>query len=95
MAQAPFNPPARNQVFNIGAETPYTVNELAKQVAKAMGVSPNVKYLDARNEVKHAFSNHRRLEEVFGYKAKVLFGSRSREDGAVGPCGRGKAEQAF
>jgi UDP-glucose 4-epimerase len=70
MAQAPFNPFARNQVFNIGADTPYTVNELAKQVAKAMGVSPNVKYLDARNEVKHAFSNHRRLEEVFEYKSK-------------------------
>jgi UDP-glucose 4-epimerase len=70
IAQAPFNPLARNQVFNIGADTPYTVNELARQVAKAMGVSPKVKYLDARNEVKHAFSNHRRLEEAFGYRAK-------------------------
>ena len=71
IAQAPFNPSARNQVFNIGADTPYTVNELAKKVAKAMGVTPNVKYLEARNEVKHAFSNHRRLEEVFEYKSKV------------------------
>jgi UDP-glucose 4-epimerase len=70
IAQAPFNRLARNQVFNIGADTPYTVNELANQVAKAMGVPPDVKYLEARNEVKHAFSNHRRLEEVFGYKAK-------------------------
>jgi UDP-glucose 4-epimerase len=70
MAAAPYNPRARNQVFNIGADTPYTVNELAKQVAKAMGVLPNVKYLEARNEVKHAFSTHNRLEEVFGYKAK-------------------------
>lgn len=69
MAEAPFNALARNQVFNIGADTPYTVNELAKQVAKAMGVSPEVKYLEARNEVKHAFSSHERLEEVFGYRA--------------------------
>ena len=70
MADAPFNPLARNQVFNIGADTPYTVNELATKVAKAMGASRNVKYLVARKEVKHAFSTHRRLEEVFGYKAK-------------------------
>src|SRR5262245_8501699 len=27
-------PQAQNQIFNIGADTPYTVNELAKQVAK-------------------------------------------------------------
>jgi UDP-glucose 4-epimerase len=70
MADAPFSPFARNQVFNIGADTPYTINELAKKVANAMGVSPNVKYLDARNEVKHAFSAHRRVEAVFGYKSK-------------------------
>jgi UDP-glucose 4-epimerase len=70
IAKAPFNPLARNQVFNVGADTPYTVNELAHQVAKAMGVTPNVKYLDARNEVKHAFSNHSKLEEVFEYKPR-------------------------
>ena len=68
LADAPLNRLARNQVFNIGAETPYTVNELAKHVARAMGVSPNVKHLEARNELKHAFSSHKRVEDVFGYK---------------------------
>ncbi len=68
MADAPLNRLARNQIFNLGAETPYTVNELAKQVAKAMGVPPKVKYLDARSELKHAFSSHKRVEEVFGHK---------------------------
>jgi UDP-glucose 4-epimerase len=70
MAYAPFNPLARGQVFNIGADTPYTVNELAKQVAKAMGACPKVKHLEARNEVKHAFSTHRRLEQAFACKPK-------------------------
>ena len=68
LADAPLNRLARNQVFNIGAETPYTVNELAEHVARAMGVSPNVKHLEARNELKHAFSSHKRVEDVFGYK---------------------------
>jgi UDP-glucose 4-epimerase len=70
MADAPFNPLARNQVFNIGADRPYTVNQLAQEVARAMGVAPKIKYLEARNEVKHAFSTHRRLEERFERRAK-------------------------
>ena len=70
MADAPFNSLARNRVFNIGADIPFTVNKLAKIVAKAMDAPLNVKYLDARNEVKHAFSSHKRLEEVLGYTGK-------------------------
>jgi UDP-glucose 4-epimerase len=30
-------PEASNQIFNVGADTPYTVNELAEVVAGAMG----------------------------------------------------------
>jgi UDP-glucose 4-epimerase len=70
IANAPFNPRARNQIFNVGADTAYSVNELAKQVAKAMGVPPKIEYLEPRNEVKHAFSSHVRLEDAFGYRAK-------------------------
>lgn len=75
MADAPSSPAALNQVFNVGADTPYTVNELAKKVAEAMGVSPSVQYLEARNEVKHAFPSHRRLCDVFGYSAKFSLDS--------------------
>jgi UDP-glucose 4-epimerase len=71
IADAPFNPRAQNQVFNVGADVPYTVNELAEKVASAMGVPLNVVYLDARNEVKHAFSSHHRLQEVFDYGPKA------------------------
>jgi UDP-glucose 4-epimerase len=70
IADALYNPRARNQVFNIGADSPYTVNQLAKQVADAMGACPEVKHLEARKEVKHAFSTHRRLEETFAYKPR-------------------------
>jgi len=59
-------PAARGQVFNVGADTPYTVNELADVVAEAMGRERVVAYLEPRNEVKVAFSDHSRAERVFG-----------------------------
>ncbi|MFZ0760689.1 MAG: NAD-dependent epimerase/dehydratase family protein [Candidatus Sulfotelmatobacter sp.] len=63
-------PSARNQLFNIGADVPHTVNELARLVADAMGSRCNVLHLDARNEVKIAFSNHAKAEGVFGKHEK-------------------------
>ena len=57
---------ANNQVFNVGADTPYSVNELAEVVAGAMGVAPEVAHLPARNEVLHAFSSHEKVRRVFG-----------------------------
>ena len=64
-------PAARNEVFNVGADVPYTVNDLAKNVADAMGEECRMKYLDPRNEVKVAFSDHRKAERVFGASKKV------------------------
>lgn len=58
-------PHAYNQVFNIGADVPYTVNYLAECVAEAMGVEPNVQHLPARNEVVHAYSSHEKVKEYF------------------------------
>lgn len=54
-----------NQVYNIGADKPYTVLELAHVVAKAMGVEPTIEFLPARKEVVHAFSDHSKLNHVF------------------------------
>ncbi len=63
---------ARNQIFNIGADVPYTVNELAEVVAEAMGCQCEVTRLDARNEVKIAFSDHSKAERIFGKCEKKL-----------------------
>lgn len=65
------NPAARNQIFNIGADIPHSVNDLARIVAHAMGKPCKIEHLDARNEVKVAFSDHSKCERVFGGKAKV------------------------
>ena len=72
-------PEARNQVFNIGAEQPYAVNDLAAAVARAMGVPPGVRHLPARNEVRDAYSAHEKLARVFGRRP-----ARSLEEGLEG-----------
>lgn len=62
---------ARNQIFNVGADVPYTVNELARVIARTMGTECRVKHLDPRNEVKIAFSDHSKAQSVFGKRNKV------------------------
>lgn len=67
IADAPTTPAARCEIFNVGADVPYTVNHLAKTVSDAMGVPDHpIRYLDARDEVKHAFSDHSKAKQVFG-----------------------------
>jgi UDP-glucose 4-epimerase len=55
-----------NEVFNVGADKPYSVNELADVVARAMGAPLQVNRLDARNEVVHAYSAHDKVRKHFG-----------------------------
>ena len=64
-------PGAYNQVFNIGADKPYTVNELATVVSEEFGVAPAINHLEARNEVQHAYSDHSRAQRVFGAPSGV------------------------
>ena len=66
IAEAVETPEAYNQVFNIGADQPYSVNELAECVAEAMGVKPDLVHLPARNEVADAYSSHEKIRQVFG-----------------------------
>jgi len=67
---------SKNMVFNVGSEDPRTVLDVAKAVAGALGVEPQIKHLPARNEVVHAFSSSARCEAIFG-KRKTI----SLEDG--------------
>ena len=55
-----------NQVFNVGGDIATTVNELAHVTAEAWdGSSADVLHLDARNEVTHAESDHKKLSCFF------------------------------
>ena len=66
LADSPLVDQAAGEVFNLGSDIPHTVNTLADIVKTAMGV-PNhpVVHHQARNEAKHAFSDHSKLRSVF------------------------------
>jgi UDP-glucose 4-epimerase len=93
IARSPLVPEAYDQVFNIGADRPYSVNELAHEVARAFGVEPCLRYLPARQEVLHAFSEHGRVARVFGSREPVglregitRMARWARERGPMPPC---------
>ena len=58
-------PETYNEVFNIGADKPYSVKELAEIVSRSLGVVQNINYLKARNEVLHAYSDHTKAKKFF------------------------------
>jgi UDP-glucose 4-epimerase len=64
-------PAAYNQVFNIGADIPYTVGEVAQRVQSAMGRETGIQYLAARNEVTHAFCDHAKARAILGYEPAI------------------------
>jgi UDP-glucose 4-epimerase len=67
IASSPANQAAHQQIFNVGADVPYSINYLADTVRRAMGVPdhPIIRHPD-RDEVKHAFSDHNKVRDVFG-----------------------------
>jgi UDP-glucose 4-epimerase len=65
-------PEAANETFNVGADTPHSVLDLANAVAQALDVvEPEIEFLPARKEVVHAFSDHAKLHGVFGQEPTV------------------------
>jgi UDP-glucose 4-epimerase len=71
MAEAIDGDGAWNEVFNVGADEPWTLNDLARRVAAAMGVDPRIDYLPARLEVLHAHPSHEKVRNVFGARSQT------------------------
>lgn len=71
IAQAPHNPDALNQVFNVGADTPVTVRHLAEVVCEAMGAPIRIQHLEARKEVVHAYASHEKVRRIFDLGSEV------------------------
>ncbi|GLI38609.1 NAD-dependent epimerase/dehydratase family protein [Geobacter hydrogenophilus] len=65
MAASIDNRRAYNQVFNVGADQPFTILELAQVIAREMGANPDVTFLEKRDEVLHAVSSHDKLRRFF------------------------------
>lgn len=59
-------PEAYGETINIGADTPYSVNDLAQVISLAFGAELRTRHLPARNEVQHAWSDHAKAARLFG-----------------------------
>ncbi len=71
IASSVLNKKAFNHVFNVGADVPYSVNQLVKVIEQAMGTKARVKYLPARNEVKIAYSDHGKAQKILKARAAI------------------------
>lgn len=56
---------AYNRVFNVGADKPVSVLDLARMMQQIAGDHSEIRHLPARHEVMHAFSSHAAIDEVF------------------------------
>ncbi len=65
IAKSATNKAAYGEAFNVGADTPYSVNQLATEVCKLFGAEENINHLEARNEVVHAYSSHDKVRKYF------------------------------
>lgn len=78
MAASIHNTQLHNQIFNIGGDKEYSVNELAGKVMEAMKLNGEILHLPERYEVKNAFADHSKLSQ-FGITKK----STSLEQGLL------------
>jgi UDP-glucose 4-epimerase len=65
IARSVNQPKAYNQIFNIGADKEFTVNELAETVSSVLNIPTTIRHVEARNEVMHAYADHSKVKEYF------------------------------
>lgn len=59
------------EIFNVGSDNGVSVNDLAKLVMNAMGKEVSINHFKERDEVKHAYCSHEKLQQVFGTQSQV------------------------
>lgn len=72
LAEAGFNEKAKNQIFNIGADKPYSINELAQMLIEISGKKVEIKHIEDRPmEVDFAWCNNDKAKGILGFKDKT------------------------
>lgn len=72
IAESPWTLAAYHQTLNVGSDSLFSVNQLAKEVCKAMGVTDHpVVYAPGRDEALVAGSDHGRFRTVFRGRAET------------------------
>src|SRR5262249_4420536 len=65
-----------NRAITIGADEPYSVNQLARLTLETFGVNLPIHHLPARNEVYHVYASHEKARRLLNVAPTV-----SLEDG--------------
>jgi UDP-glucose 4-epimerase len=60
-----------NEVYNVGADRDYSINELAEEIQRSFGRSAEINYLPARNEVQVIYASHNKAAAVFADAPQV------------------------
>ena len=58
------------EIFNLGADKAYTINELAEVVGQAAwkrNYTPKIDHVEARHEVKHAYCDHAKAKNLLNF----------------------------
>lgn len=71
IARSVFRKEAYNQIFNIGADKPYAINELVGCIGRVLKVKPNILHHPARKEVTIAYSDHKKAKDMLGHRDRV------------------------
>jgi UDP-glucose 4-epimerase len=64
-------PQTAGQVFNVGADAVYSVNQLVEAVQKAVGKNTGVVHLEPRKEAIHAFADHTKVRQLLDYEPAI------------------------
>lgn len=60
-----------DEIFNIGADKYYKIidaADLVLKIASKHGFKTSIEHLEPRNEVKHAYCDHKKAKELLGFK---------------------------
>jgi UDP-glucose 4-epimerase len=71
MVRSLFHLECHGHTFNVGADQPYSVLDLAREVGVAVGADPRIVHLPARNEVQHAYASHVKIHSFFGEQPRT------------------------
>jgi UDP-glucose 4-epimerase len=66
IASSAWTPESYGEIFNVGADVPFTVNELSTQIIRLLNkTNYPIIYAEERNEVKIAYSDHSKIQSIF------------------------------
>ncbi len=72
IVKSAYTPFAKNQTFNLGSDTPVTINYLVEELKKITKFKIETKHLpDRPQEVKHAYSSHTKAKKLLNFKDKT------------------------